>query len=100
MRPRVGVIGAGNWGLNHVRVLAAEARCELVGVAEPDAAKRAQIAELAPGARWVPHADELLGAADVDAVVIATPASGHVELALAALAAGKHVLVEKPLATS
>jgi predicted dehydrogenase len=95
---RVGVLGTGSWGINHVRVLAAEPRCAVVAVAEPDLAKRAVIADLAPGARWTASAAEVLGAADVEAVVIATPAATHVELAIAALEAGKHVLVEKPLA--
>ena len=95
---RIGVLGAGSWGINHVRVLAAEPRCTVVAVAEPDAAKRPRIAELAPAARWTGSAGEVLGAPDVDAVVIATPAATHVELAIAALAAGKHVLIEKPLA--
>jgi predicted dehydrogenase len=97
---RVGVLGAGSWGINHVRVLAAEPRCRVVAVAEPDEAKRALIAELAPAARWTASADAVLGAPDLDAVVIASPASTHVELAIAAFAAGKHVLIEKPLATS
>lgn len=96
---RVGVIGAGSWGINHVRGLAAEPRCKVVAVAEPDGHKRAQIAELAPGARWTAAAEDVIGAADVDAVVIASPASTHGALALAAFAAGKHVLVEKPVAT-
>jgi len=97
---RVAVLGAGSWGINHVRGLAAEPRCRVVAVAEPDAGKRALIAELAPGARWTASAEDLVGAPDVDAVVIASPASTHVALALAAFAAGKHVLVEKPLATN
>lgn len=95
---RVGVIGAGTWGINHVRVLAAEPRCRVVAVAEPDEAKRALIAELAPGARWTPSADEVVRAPDIDAVVIASPASTHVALALEAFAAGKHALIEKPVA--
>jgi len=95
---RIGVLGAGSWGINHVRVLAGEPRCKVVAVAEPDEAKRALIAELAPGARWTASAAAVLGAPDVDAVVIAAPASTHVELAIAAFEAGKHVLVEKPLA--
>ncbi len=95
---RVGVLGAGSWGINHVRVLAAEPRCRVIAVAEPDPTKRPLIAELAPAARWTADAEALLAAPDVDAVVIASPASTHVELALAAFAAGKHVLVEKPLA--
>jgi predicted dehydrogenase len=97
---QVGVLGAGSWGINHVRALAAEPRCRIAAVAEPDAGKRGLIAELAPGARWTASAAEVLGAPDIDAVVIAAPASTHVELALAAFAAGKHVLVEKPLARS
>jgi len=97
---RVGVLGAGTWGINHVRVLAAEPRCRVVAVAEPDESKRPLIAELAPGARWTASADDVVRAPDIDAVVIASPAGTHVALALAAFAAGKHVLVEKPLATS
>jgi predicted dehydrogenase len=95
---RVGVLGAGSWGINHVRVLAAEPRCKVVVVAEPDESKRALIAELAPAARWTPSAEAAIRAPDVDAIVIATPAATHVELAIAAFEAGKHVLVEKPLA--
>lgn len=97
---RVGVLGAGSWGINHVRVLAAEPRCRVVAVAEPDEAKRSLIAALAPGARWTESAEEVLRAPDVDAIVIAAPASSHVRLALAAFEARKHVLVEKPLAGS
>jgi len=97
---RIGVLGAGSWGINHVRVLAAEPRCRVVAVAEPDPAKHPLIAALAPTARSTASAEAVLGAADIDAVVIAAPASTHVELALAAFAAGKHVLVEKPLARS
>lgn len=95
---RVAVLGAGSWGINHVRVLAAEPRCRLVAIAEPDEAKRARISELAPGARWTASAEAVLRAPDVDAVVIAAPAETHVELALAAFESRKHVLVEKPVA--
>jgi predicted dehydrogenase len=95
---RIGVLGAGSWGINHVRVLAAEPRCRVTAVAEPDPAKRPLIAELAPAARWTASAEPILCAPDIDAVVIASPAGTHVELALAAFEAGKHVLVEKPLA--
>jgi len=100
MRIRVGVLGAGSWGINHVRVLASEPRCELVVVADADESKRAQVSKLAPTARWSRDVDAVLAADDVDAVVIATPAATHVDLAVAAFAAGKHVLVEKPLATT
>jgi predicted dehydrogenase len=97
---RIGVLGAGSWGINHVRVLAAEPRCRIVAVAEPDQAKRPLIAELAPGARWTESAGPVVSSPEIDAVVIAAPAATHVELAIAALDAGKHVLIEKPVARS
>jgi predicted dehydrogenase len=93
---RIGVIGAGSWGINHIRVLAGEP-CTLV-VAERDAAQLPRIREVAPSVRCVRDVDELWPL--VDAVVIATPAATHVPLTLAALAAGKHILVEKPFALS
>lgn len=96
---RVAVLGAGSWGINHVRVLAGEPRCRVAVVAEPDPSKRPRIAELTP-AEWTASSEAVLRAPDIDAVVIATPAQGHVELAIAAFEAGKHVLIEKPLATS
>jgi len=97
---RIGVLGAGSWGINHVRALAAEPRCRIVAVAEPDQAKRGLIAEIAPGARWTASADPIVQSPEIDAVVIASPARTHVELAIAALDAGTHVLIEKPLARS
>lgn len=95
---RVGVLGAGGWGINHIRVLATEAAVDELLVHDLDAARRDAVREVAPRARWAATADELLGA--VDAVVIATPAATHVELAELAFAAGVHALIEKPLALS
>jgi predicted dehydrogenase len=95
---RIGVIGAGSWGINHIRVLATEPACTQLVVAEPDGTKLAHIRAVAPNARCVGAVDELLPL--VDAVIIATPASTHVELALQAIAADKHVFIEKPLALS
>ncbi len=99
VRTRVAVLGAGSWGINHIRVLASEPRCDLVAIADPDERQSAHVRDLAPSARRL-SVDEILASRDIDAVVIATPASTHVDLALAAFAADKHVLVEKPLATS
>ncbi|HSK02210.1 MAG TPA: Gfo/Idh/MocA family oxidoreductase [Kofleriaceae bacterium] len=95
---RVAVIGAGAWGINHVRVLAREPRCALVGVADPDPRARERAAAAAPGAACVADPDELLARPDVDAVVLATPAPTHARLAIAAFEQRKHVLIEKPLA--
>lgn len=95
---RVAVIGAGAWGLNHVRVLAAEPRCQLVAIADPDPRARERAAAAAPGAACVADPDLVLGRPDVDAVVIAAPAPTHARLAIAAFERGKHALIEKPLA--
>lgn len=94
---RVAVVGAGAWGSNHVRTFARSPDAELVLVCDPDPAARARAQRLAPGARVAEDLDAAL-ADDVDAVVLATPAVHHATHARAALQAGKHVLVEKPLA--
>lgn len=70
----------------------------LLYVAEPDEERRARAAELAPKAVMLPAVDEALADPKLDALVIASPTPTHVPLAKAALRAGKHVLVEKPLA--
>ena len=95
---RIGVIGAGAWGLNHIRILAAHPRCELVAIADPkpQAIERARL--IAPDAALVHDADHVLGHAAIDAVVIASPAPTHATLAVAAFRARKHVLIEKPMA--
>jgi predicted dehydrogenase len=94
---RVGVVGAGYWGINHVRAFAHVDGAELVAIAEPDpkALRRAQA--LAPSARPCASFEELL-AQPVDAVVLATPAVLHARQAISALEADKHVFVEKPMA--
>lgn len=94
---RVGVLGAGAWGLNHVRVISSEPRCALVAVADPDPRIETQ---LPARVRYHGDPDELLADPTLDAVVIATPAPTHAALARAVLSAGKHVLIEKPLALS
>jgi predicted dehydrogenase len=99
-RPRIAVVGAGYWGVAHVRTFAAEAGCELTWVCDRSAAALGRAQALAPGVRLTERFDQLLTARDVDAVVVATPSSTHAELASRALETGRHVLVEKPLALS
>jgi predicted dehydrogenase len=96
----VGVIGYGYWGPNLVRNFSAVDRCRVVAVADRQASRLQQVERRYPGVRVTTHARELIEAPDVDAVVIATPVSSHFELASAALNAGKHVLVEKPLTST
>lgn len=97
-RPRIAVIGAGAWGLNHVRVLHQDAQWDLVAVVDPDPRARARAEALAPTAEHLADVEAVLADDSVEAVVIATPSPTHPQLARQALAAGKHVLVEKPLA--
>ena len=92
---RVGVIGYGYWGPKHVRVLRGIPGVS-VHVADHDPARRALAVRAFPELPVHSSIDALL--AEVDAVVIALPVSLHHPAGLAALQAGKHVLVEKPLA--
>lgn len=96
----VAVVGCGYWGPNLVRNFACCPLTRLVAVCDKDPARRAGAHALAPCARPVADFGELLADSAVEAVVVATPPKSHAALARAALLAGKHVLVEKPLATT
>jgi predicted dehydrogenase len=94
----VGVIGFGYWGPNLVRNFLELDECEVVGVCDLDRKRLDHLAKHYPGIDSVPNWRELVSDPRVDAVVIATPVSTHYQIAREALEAGKHVLVEKPLA--
>ena len=94
---RVGVIGIGNMGWHHARVLSLLRDAELVGVADPDA-ERGRLAVQQFGCRWFTDYQELLG--DVEAVCIAVPTLLHHRVGMACLGAGVHVLIEKPIAAT
>jgi predicted dehydrogenase len=93
-RIKIGLIGAGHFGRFHALKLAAASRAQLVGIADPNPDRAKEIAWEA-GTQPL-SLDELLAAAE--AVIIAAPAEFHFDLASRALKAGKHVLVEKPIA--
>ena len=95
---RIGVIGVGNMGRNHVRILSEEERCfHLAGVYDADGARAQKIAEQF-GTTASQEMEPLLQA--VEAVVIAVPSSLHRAVWLLAAAHGVHALIEKPLAMS
>ena len=96
----VGVIGWGYWGPNLGRNVAASGAARLAGVADHSPVRRQQAALAHPGIELWSAGEALLADPRIDAVVLATPAHTHFALASAALAAGKHVLVEKPLTDS
>jgi predicted dehydrogenase len=93
---RAGVVGAGAFGRIHARKYAEDARVQFVGVFDPDDERAQQLADT-HGAQAFTSLSALL--ASVDLATIASPPSLHASAALPALNAGKHVLVEKPLAT-
>lgn len=95
---RVAVVGAGRWGINHVRAFGRIETADVRAVCDGSDAALAKAKQLVPGARLEKSFDAVLAADDVDAVVLATPAKAHAEMAIRALQAKKHVLVEKPLA--
>ncbi|MFZ0163251.1 Gfo/Idh/MocA family protein [Trebonia sp.] len=96
---RVGVVGVGYWGSRHVRVLRATTGVgAVIGVDQRFAEIGDGRREAEPGIAAYADIEEALP--HVDAVVIATPPASHAPLALKAIAAGKHVLVEKPMATT
>src|SRR5712675_3350164 len=95
---RVGFVGAGVMGSNHARVLAGLPNITLVGVVDPLPAHRTRATDLT-GCRTFARLDELI-AEDVDAVTVAAPTHLHHEIALACIARGIHILVEKPIAST
>jgi predicted dehydrogenase len=91
--------GCGYWGPNLLRNFSALPNCTVKYVADGSAERRAFVQANFPKTRTVNSPAEVLNDQEVDGVIIATPAGTHFTLAKAALQAGKHVFVEKPLAT-
>ncbi len=90
------VVGCGDWGKNHVRVF--HRRSNLRVCCDSDDERLDAVSRQYPGVRTTGSYEDVFGADDVDAVVLATDAETHAGMAVAALEAGKDVLVEKPLA--
>ncbi|MBC8490821.1 MAG: Gfo/Idh/MocA family oxidoreductase, partial [Bacteroidetes bacterium] len=93
-------IGVGYWGPNLLRNLVANKNCKVKTVVDLYKERRHFVRDLYPTVRISYRVEDIINDADIEAVVIATPVATHFELAMKCLEAGKHVLVEKPMATS
>ena len=96
----IAVIGAGYWGPNLVRNALRSASTCLTTVCDLDIGRAAKLAGSFSGVQATDNLQQVLEDPMVEAVAVATPAATHLEVAMAAIEAGKHVLVEKPLASS
>ena len=97
---RLGIVGAGYWGKNLIRNASQCPAIKLVAVCDSDTTRRTSVLNAYPGVEGLDSIDKLLDRENIDAIAIATPVDTHATLTIAALNANKHVLVEKPLASS
>src|SRR5437879_1479976 len=97
---KVGVVGCGYWGPNLIRNLRQAPDCHLKSICDTSEPRLRHMRRLYPDLATTDNFQELLNDADLDALVIATPVRFHYEMAKAALNAGKHVFIEKPMARS
>ncbi len=93
----IGMIGAGSWGINWVRTLAAMPECELRWCCDLNEACLKRVRQQFPQVQTTSRLEDLLQDSSLDGVVIATIAPTHFEVARRCLEAGKHVMVEKPM---
>jgi predicted dehydrogenase len=95
---KVGVVGCGYWGPNLIRNLRQAPDCHLKVICDASENRLAHMKRLYPDVATTRKYEEVLTDAELDAVVIATPVRFHYPMAKAALEAGKHVFIEKPIA--
>jgi predicted dehydrogenase len=96
----VGVVGCGYWGPNLIRNFRSLPGCNLKMMCDVSAARLQKLAALYPEVETEKNFDHMLNGAGLDAVVVATSVKFHFPMAKAALLAGKHVMIEKPMAAS
>lgn len=94
----LGVLGCGAWGMNYLRVLHEMRRGRVAVACDPSRERLTQVRDRYPLLNTVVRPEDVFSDPQVEAVVVATPAAAHFAQARQALEAGKHVLVEKPLA--
>jgi predicted dehydrogenase len=99
-RLRVGIVGLGAFGESHIRAYRALPNVEIAAVASRSPARAKEIAEIYGIPAWYGSHEELIADATIDAVSVTTAEHEHRAPAVTALRSGKHVLVEKPIATT
>src|SRR6185436_8694462 len=93
----IGVIGCGYWGPNLLRNFAENEAAQLRWICDLDETRLGAMGRRYPAARTATDYQSLIADPDLDAVAVVTPVATHFKIAKEALAAGKHVLMEKPL---
>jgi predicted dehydrogenase len=97
---KLGVIGCGYWGPNLIRTFHNNAEVDLVAISDRDPARLEKVGALYPHAGRIRDPKDLIADSSIDAVVVATPVSSHFPLGMAVLESGKHLFLEKPMASS
>ena len=96
----IGVIGSGYWGPNLIRNFVSSSKTELIWACDIDKDRLQKVLAPYPGVRPITNLEEGIADDRVDGIAIATPVHTHFPIAKACLERGKHVLIEKPLASS
>lgn len=97
---KIAIVGAGIWGENHARIYQAHPFAEPVAICDQNAARARQLADRLGIAESYQDYRDMLAHCACDAVAIVTPDFAHADIAVAAADAGRHLLIEKPLATT
>lgn len=95
----VAVLGCGYWGINYVRVFNELPQAQVVAACDQRQDRLQEVRQRFPGIELTSSFKDLLRRDDVEAIILCTPATTHYAVARSCLAAGKHVLVEKPITT-
>ena len=95
---KIGVIGCGLWGSNHIEAYRGLPHAEVVAVADTSSQRAEEVAKTFNIPRWFDNHEELCALKDLDAVSVVTPEAEHLKPVVTAAREGKHILVEKPVA--
>lgn len=97
---KMAIVGAGIWGANHARIYKAHPFAEVVAICDMKRDKAERVAREEGIAQVFDDYNAMFSQVDCDAVAIVTPDFAHADVAVAAANAKKHILIEKPLATT